>query len=162
MGAQNAPEKCEKMKSKIKYQGGFSEEVAKLENFREYAENQCGYFSHKRTAKADKALEKELRKQGLGKYGVLDWLGSTSGRRYIEGYLPLWGKSQVRLLKMAEACCKYAFAEVAIWNHPDHGGSSASFMKLSLKMKNQMDHFANEENYRWREAKRYAERNGLN
>ena len=146
------------MKTKVKDQGGFSDEVAKLENFRNYAENYCGYFSHKRTAKADKALEKELRNQGLGKYGVLDWLGSTSGRRYIEGYLPLWGKAQTDLEQMAKECCEYAFGEVTIGNHPDHLGNKASTLKLAIKIKEQIDHYATDKNNRWREAILYTKR----
>lgn len=110
------------MKTKTKKQGGFSRELAELELFDKYVEGRCGYFSHDRTAKSDRAIENALREVGLKENGILDWLGCSDARRsFCE---PFRGMSVEQLDDLMKDACEDAFVHITVVNHPDHRGTA--------------------------------------
>ena len=118
---------------KVKDQGGFSQEVAELKLFSTYVKNRSGYFSHARTIKSDKAIEKALRCTGLMERGVLDWLGCTRARHSFTE--PFRGLSNEQLDSLMKDVCEDAFIQVTLQNHPDHDGTRKSTITLRKVLK---------------------------
>lgn len=114
-----------------KYQGGFSKEVYGTTTFMRHISGSMvgGYIgASNRTKKRDAILEKVLRATGLGNDGIASWLASKGGRHLMDHVEN--DTSDQTFTKLAKKYTQSAFKDVAIWSHPDHGGSLADHSRL--------------------------------
>lgn len=126
-------EEHKQFKKAQKHRGGFSLEVSSSPEFVAYASQTYvhGYIGHgARTNLKDRMVEEALRATGLKGNGIASWLSSTSGR-HMGNALETSSLSEQR--RAIKDYTKNAFMDVAVWNHPDHDGCSASSDELRKK-----------------------------
>jgi len=125
------------MAKKNNYAGGFSKGVVESYPFKRYTAADVGvggYIgSSSRTKRRDKIVEEMLRETGLKDWGIAEWLTSGDGRHMMDNVDRKTSEQAFR--KKAKAYTKNAFIKVAIWSHPDHGGTLASTIALYDKLK---------------------------
>jgi hypothetical protein len=116
--------------------GGFSDGLWNSRECQEYVTSSlvCGYFGNSyRTIARDKVVEAALRAAGLGDDGAACWLTSTSARHMMDNV-----DRHTKLNEFANIVgsgVKDAFVEVAIWSHPDFGGSYESRRDMIEKLR---------------------------
>ena len=119
----------------VKFQGGFSDNVAWSEQFWSYVKSghPCGYIgSEGRSKRRDQIVETLLRSQGLKDEGIAFWLTSTSGRHSMDDPPKKVAEFEAYFLPWAIE----AFREVVVWSHPDHRGNLTSTMELKRQIFN--------------------------
>ena|ERR1700681_1441776 len=118
----------------VKFQGGFSDNVAWNDQFFDYVKSghPCGYIGSDNRSKArDRVVELALRLTGLGDRGVSVWLTSGSGRHLMDD--PPRGSGPA-FQKHVTDYVSDAFRQVTIWSHPDHSGNLSSTQELHKKI----------------------------